>query len=77
MKKDIQPFIERIRYIVHKHELAPGAYVRWTINDGSSRNMSVNEYGCADAANILYTIGDFPREPEERQAFVSTLQNMQ
>ena len=77
MKKNIQIFIERVRYIIQKHELAPGAYARWTINDGSSRNMGINEYGCADAANILYTIGDFPKDPALRQAFISTLQGMQ
>ena len=63
--------------LIKKHELAPGAYARWTIRDGSNRNMGVNEYGCADAANILYTIGEFPRDLEERQAFKDTLQNMQ
>lgn len=77
MRKDITELISNIRGIVEKHELMPGAYVRWTMDDGTDRNMGVNEYGCADAANILYTIGDFPKEMEERAAFIKTLQGLQ
>ena len=39
--------------------------------------MGVNEYGCADAANILYTIGNFEREPEKRAEWVRVLREMQ
>ncbi len=29
---------------------------------GEGKDLGPNEYGCADAANILYTIGGFPAE---------------
>lgn len=70
MKKDINPVIRKVKNVVERHKLAPGVYSRYT-------NMGPNEYGCADAANILYTIGDFPRDMEERQESIKTLQNFQ
>jgi hypothetical protein len=39
--------------------------------------MGLNEYGCADAANILYMIGAFPSEPAVREKWVRTLQSLQ
>ena len=76
MKKNVNQLIDDTRKIVKRHQLAEGAYARYTIDDGT-RNMSVNAYGCADAANILYTIGDFPRNIKERQAWIDVLQGMQ
>lgn len=77
MKKDINILINNVRAIIASHKLADGVYARWTIVNGSNRKMGVNEYGCADAANLLYTIGDFPKNSAERKCFVETLQNMQ
>ena len=76
MKKNVNRLIDDIRKIVSRHQLAEGAYARYTINDGT-RDMGVNAYGCANAANILYTIGDFPRDMKERQAFIDVLRGMQ
>lgn len=68
--------IGEIRRCIDTHNLGrPGAYARWLW--GENRDLGLNPYGCADAANILYTIGDFPRDPAERAAWVSTLQAMQ
>lgn len=77
MKKDISKFIDHVRSVVASHKLSEGAYARWIMEDGTDRKMGINEYGCADAANILYTIGDFPKDPEERACWVKTLQAMQ
>ena len=41
------------------------------------RDLGVNPYGCADAANILYTIGRFPAESAERSDWVEVLQSLQ
>ena len=74
----MDPFIEKVLQCVQKHKLAPGCYARYLWNnDKGTRKMGVNEYGCADAANILYTVGHFPSDPEERAAFVECLQGMQ
>lgn len=74
----IDHLIYEIRNCVCTHKLAPGCYARYLWNDAAgSRKMGPNEYGCADAANILYTIGDFPSDPAERAAFVEQLQAMQ
>lgn len=77
MRKDINPLVEAVRKQVASHKIADGAYARWVLDNGTQRKMGVNEYGCADAANLLYTIGDFPRDPAERTCWVETLQNMQ
>ncbi len=75
---DINPIIENIRKTVERHKLGPGSYARWLwINGWADRTLEQNPYGCADAANILYTINDFPRDLEERAAFVKNLQDMQ
>lgn len=78
MKKDINQLIARVKSVLRRHEIRPGAYARWGWNDeNNSRDMGVNEYGCADAANILYTIGEFPKKPEERKNWIETLQGLQ
>ena len=74
----IQSLIDKIHAVVDSHRIETGVYARYLWQDAEgSRKMGVNEYGCADAANILYSIGDFPRDPEERKLWVTALQNMQ
>lgn len=74
----IDRIIENAYKVVCSHKLADGSYCRWLWqNEEGSRKMGENEYGCADAANILYTIGRFPREPCERSEFVRRMQLMQ
>lgn len=77
MKKDINPLIQNILHMIETHKVREGAYARWIMDNGTDRKMGVNEYGCADAANILYTLGYFPKNVEERQAWVNELQQMQ
>lgn len=76
---DIGGFIATVREIVGGHELGRrGAYRRWAWqNPRKSRDLGLNPYGCADAANILYTIGGFPQDPRERRGWVSTLRSLQ
>ncbi len=75
---NIDRLIGKIRKTVESHRISEGVYARWLWqNEQGDRELGVNEYGCADAANILYTIGDFVREPEKRAKWVETLQGMQ
>lgn len=75
---DIENIIEKIYKTVETHKIDDGKYARWIWqNEKSSRNLDVNEYGCSDAANILYTIGKFPSNENERRAWIRTLQKMQ
>lgn len=81
---DLRPLIREIQNCVARHELDErGAYCRWlwggTVwGDGSpARELGKNEYGCADAANILYTINDFYCDEETRRARIRELQTMQ
>lgn len=69
---NIQPLIDKIALAVKQHAIParPGSYSRFP--GGES-----NEYGCADAANILYTIGHFERDPELRAASVAVLRKFQ
>ena len=75
---DIRPLINEIRKSVEKHYLGNGQYCRflWADKEGK-RKLGNNEYGCADAANILYTIGDFPRDVKLREKFIANLQAFQ
>lgn len=72
---DIRPLISRITQSVDRHNLGhTGEYRRYTL---PGKDHTINPYGCADAANILYTIGRFPRDPNERAQWIHVLQNMQ
>ena len=74
----IDHLVAQIENCVSTHKLASGCYARWLWNNKEgSRKLGRNEYGCADAANILYTIGAFPADPAERAAVVENLQAMQ
>lgn len=82
MKRDISKYIENVKKIIDNHNLGQiGAYCRWLWQPTDSakphRDLGLNEYGCADAANILYMIGKFPGEAQEREAWVNTLQTFQ
>jgi hypothetical protein len=76
---DISDFVDRVNESVAAHKLAaPGEYRRWSKAwKGRSPETAPNPYGCADAANILYTIGSFPRDPHERKSWVTALQALQ
>ena len=72
---NIDSLIEKIYECVSRHRLSEGCYARYTFGEG--KDLGKNEYGCADAANILYSIGRFPSEPTERAEWVRNLQQMQ
>ncbi len=71
----IDDLIYEIKACVESHKLSTGKYARWLW--GNDRDLGINEYGCADAANILYSIGSFPSEENERACWIKTLQDMQ
>ena len=77
----IDALIEKIADCVERHRIADGSYARWLwqkLNKrGEPRVLGRNEYGCADAANILYSIGRFPSDPAERAEWVRNLQELQ
>ncbi|MBQ7574199.1 MAG: hypothetical protein IJT23_08065 [Clostridia bacterium] len=73
----IDELIKQIKAAVDSHCLGrTGEYARWIIKE-PNRNMGLNEYGCADAANILYTLCEFPAIAEERAKWVGVLQSFQ
>lgn len=76
---DLRPLIKDIKKIVDRHYLGePGKYARWITQDAkNSRNLGAIPYGCANAANILYTIGELPTDSAEREAFIKVLQDFQ
>jgi hypothetical protein len=77
--QDIRSFITEVKNIIQSHNLGmPGAYKRWlTQSENSSRNLGLNVYACANAANILYSIGEFPNDESDRLAWINTLQSFQ
>lgn len=76
---DIRPLIEHVKHIVARHALnTPGEYARWITQDAkNTRHLGSTPYGCANAVNILYTVGALPDSRQERLAMVHTLQNFQ
>jgi len=77
MRINIDHIIEKIHNVVKSHYLGNGAYARYLWqNEKNSRKMGINEYGCADAMNILYSINAFPTG-EERAACLNALLDLQ
>jgi hypothetical protein len=76
---DLRPLVARVEESVGRHALAaPGAYRRWTRPPAGARAApSLDPYGCADAANLLWTIGAFPADGALRAAFVAMLRAQQ
>ncbi len=76
---DLRPFIAEVEKIVERHYLGePGKYARWVTQDRErSRDLGSTPYGCANAVNILYTIGALPSDMEARAAFMKVLQDFQ
>ena len=63
---------------VEAHRLAEGGYSRYLWQDtGGTRRMGANAYGCADAANLLYTLCRFPSEEGERAALANAIRAFQ
>lgn len=79
MAINIDNIIKKISDTVASHRMEnEGNYCRWLWqNDDNNRELGLNEYGCADAANILYTIGEFPSTVESRKAHIEVLQDFQ
>ncbi len=74
---DLRGWLGRVEEIVAAHALGePGAYGRWRA-PGAGRELGPNPYGSADAANLLYTLGRFPRDPKERGGWLDALQRFQ
>ena len=65
---------KRFLAIVERHRLPDGSYCRWLWqNAAGDRELGANEYGCADAANLLYTFCAFPTGDARRQLKESLL----
>lgn len=75
---DIDNFVQAAYEITASHALPDGGYARWIWqNKDNTRDLGINPYGCADAANILYTIGRFPKDEETRRQCISALRSLQ
>ena len=74
---NLDSIIKKIYNVVQSHYVGNGAYARYLWqNPDNTRDMGINEYGCADAMNILYTINEFPRG-KERELALSALLSLQ
>lgn len=75
---NIDGLVAKVAATVASHRIGKGNYARWLWqNSKNDRELGSNPYGCADAANILYTIGAFPQDDEERAEFVRVLRGFQ
>ena len=76
---NLDPVVEKIIRVLQAHKLArPGEYCRFLWDSPEkNRKLGNNEYGCADAVNIRYSLGLPGAEPEEREETIRTLQAFQ
>jgi len=76
---DLDEFLGAVLRIIERHRLGPtGAYARWTAPQAgdAAPDTTINPYGCADAANLLYTLRAFP-PPEEWPEWIGALRALQ
>ena len=76
---DLRNLLGEARRVVHSHagEL-PGEYHRVLIpGPDKSIKTGVTAYGCADAACILYTLGELPSGGAEREAWIRAIRSFQ
>ena len=78
-KLDIRHIVKALKKTVESHELEKkGEYRRWLWqSEEGNRDLGSTAYGCADAANILYTINEFYCDGETRKARIAALQALQ
>ena len=76
---NLDPVVEKIVRVLQAHKLVrPGEYCRFLWDSpGKNRKLGNNEYGCADAVNIRYSLGMPGAEPGEREETIRTLQAFQ
>ena len=75
MKINVNGILDKVRATIASHYDGNGGYLRWlTTPRGDGK---ANEYGCADAANMKYIMGDLESNPDERKKFYSVLQSFQ
>ena len=77
--KNIEGIIEGARKVIQSHCVDGGSgYSRWIWQNATNdRELVINPYGCADAANIRYMIGEFPATSAERENWIINLQGFQ
>ncbi|RZJ13737.1 MAG: hypothetical protein EOP39_00290 [Rubrivivax sp.] len=76
---DIQPIVDASLNAVRQATVQPGQYSRFIGDLAEQRPAGAQprSHGSAAAACILYTVGHFPREPVEREAYVRYLRSGQ
>jgi len=76
---DIREILREARNVVSAHAGdTQGEYHRvLKPSQDASIETGVTAYGCADAACILYTLGELPGDSKERGAFVEAIQKFQ
>lgn len=76
-RHDLTDLVSFVRSWVARYNLgAVGSYTRHLHRAGYDSRRP-DAYGCADAANILYTLGVLPGGAEDRGAWVTSLQSFQ
>ena len=81
MKLEIDDLVDAAIAVVKHCELdGPGRYKRWAVpmsHPNIADPEGLNPYGVADAANLLYTLNEMPREEETHRGFIEALGSMQ
>ncbi|WP_154792122.1 hypothetical protein [Occultella kanbiaonis] len=73
---DFTDYVADLRALVDEHHLGEGRYARWSTRCGGAE-PAVNPYGCADAVNILYTLGELPSSEAARREHMAALRDLQ
>ena len=76
---DLRHILREVRSVVSSHAgTTPGEYHR-ILQPGADKSVKtgVTAYGCADAACILYTLGDLPGSGSGREAWIRAIRRFQ
>ncbi|MHC4741595.1 MAG: hypothetical protein ACYS8Z_06780 [Planctomycetota bacterium] len=76
---DIRDILTEASRVVSAHAgEGPGEYHRvLKAQEDKSIKTGITAYGCTDAACILYTLGELPEDPAQREGFVKAIRRFQ
>ena len=75
---DVNDLVEAAHLVIERCYLgSSGQYKRYAVPTDKPDAQSINAYGVADAANLLYTLNAMPHDEVTRRGFVNALNQMQ
>lgn len=74
---NFEDYVRFVKARLREYRVADGRYQRHILRTGHETEGRADAYGTADAANILYTLGELPGEGEARRALSDGIKSFQ